>query len=701
MEGGQGMSELNDPIATDGDIGFMGFASRPDPLVLPAGMASLARNKRFMRGRAETRKGIKRLADDIAAGEAPLTLPFALAASQAVTSLTAAAGVATATVPGHGFTTGQRVEMRGADQAEYNGDFGVNVTDADSFTYPVAGGPASPATGTITANGGPVVRTNYDGGLHSAIIFRSPVFDAGKEWIAMAGMTGLWLWREGQAAQEVAYPAGEQIASTDRVSMLQAFDALYIFREAAWAGIYFPKTVGGITRSGTTATVTLTAHGFSTGQRIRIEGAAQAGYNHEFDITVTGPDAFTFTVAHDPATPATGTMKARAVKPPLYWDGVASAMVRNPGGSHAAGPTYHTMPSASVVKYFNNQIIVCPTPTRDQVLVSDVLDDDTYDPLLKSFRPNAGSSDFIVALHPYAESDILILMRNSLYRARIVVAANGTDIDVAESFIELLTDEIGCSARDSVVTAGQFIYFLSDAGVYRLDSNFSDLKLRGGKIPLSDGIADQFDDLNASAVHTANAVWYDNRYWLVVPRVRSDFPNRMFVFNSLNDAWESVDDFPTAIHSLVVGTYQSRRRLFGVTRQGRIFLMDENDMGDDPNYADVPGQLAIPGELITRRYAFGVPLPKRFLRVVAGVDLRPDSEVETLVQIFEPDKELILGSLENEQAEAEDYALKYSIRSRGTSAQVRMRDVRGRSTIRTVAVEAVMSAPRTITRTQT
>ena len=68
----------------------------------------------------------------------------------AVTSITSTASVATATVTAHGFTTGQAVYIMGAVQPAYNGLVSVTSTGANTFTYPISGSPASPATGTIT-----------------------------------------------------------------------------------------------------------------------------------------------------------------------------------------------------------------------------------------------------------------------------------------------------------------------------------------------------------------------------------------------------------------------------------------------------------------------------------------------------------------------------------------------------------------------
>lgn len=63
-----------------------------------------------------------------------------------------------------------------------------------------------------------------------------------------------------------------------------------------------------ITRSGSTATATVTAHGYVTGSAIFITGAVETEYNGGFTITVLTANTFTFTVTGAPATPATGTI---------------------------------------------------------------------------------------------------------------------------------------------------------------------------------------------------------------------------------------------------------------------------------------------------------------------------------------------------------------------------------------------------------
>ena len=73
--------------------------------------------------------------------------------AQTLTSVTSSGEIATATLAAHGYSDGQVVLTAGANQAGYNGTFIITRVSASVFTYPVASGLVTPATGTITATG--------------------------------------------------------------------------------------------------------------------------------------------------------------------------------------------------------------------------------------------------------------------------------------------------------------------------------------------------------------------------------------------------------------------------------------------------------------------------------------------------------------------------------------------------------------------
>jgi hypothetical protein len=65
------------------------------------------------------------------------------------------------------------------------------------------------------------------------------------------------------------------------------------------------QLVGSITRSGSTATVTIPAHGYHNGDQVQIFGAAQPEYNGTFTIANVTTATFTITVSGTPTSPAT------------------------------------------------------------------------------------------------------------------------------------------------------------------------------------------------------------------------------------------------------------------------------------------------------------------------------------------------------------------------------------------------------------
>lgn len=74
-----------------------------------------------------------------------------LSTAKSVTSITRSGTTATVTLTGHDFVDGDYVVHEGADQSEYNITAQITYISANSYSYEVSGSPATPATGTITA----------------------------------------------------------------------------------------------------------------------------------------------------------------------------------------------------------------------------------------------------------------------------------------------------------------------------------------------------------------------------------------------------------------------------------------------------------------------------------------------------------------------------------------------------------------------
>jgi len=658
---------LESPVLRDGDAGFLGFASRLNPITLPPGVLQVSENMRLDRGVATTRKGAKRMASGVAPANAPLTVPFNLAVSE-----------------------------------------GTND---------------------------PVVKSVYDGGVFASAVVRSPdavnsfelvvlaapaeaylqIFDAGSGFSAQWG-SGPLLATNSPDPDEVivtdtgdeilstllpdtlTYPAGETIEPTDKVSMVQAFNRLYLLREASTLREGYQTkgvTSGGITVSGTTATVNLSGHGYDADMRVRIEGSDVAAFaGVEYDIATASTNSFTITVpSGTPQDTTTTGRTVRRVKAPLYWDlDPSTNFVRSPGGVPSVGSTYKSLPSVPWAVYTNNRLVV--PSGRDGVLLSDWLDPEVYDPFWASFRANQGSNDYLVAVQPWVEGSFLVFMRKSIWLATVnqFASSDGSAfaIDTPISKLELLTDEVGCLARKTIAVAGQYVFFLSDAGVYRLDARL-DLKLRGDTRPLSDPIADQFEQLDPAAAENAVGVWHDNRYWLSIPQTAEANPRAwLFIWSALNEQWETRDEYGFGINDLLIVTEGSRRRVMATSQAGTIMMLDELEPGDDapdPSITDYVG--TVPGRIKTRRYGFGSMHTKRFVRSLADVVLPDTGSISVTAHMVNPDRSIVLvPGQTNDSGLSEDYTLKQPIRMKAHYAELEFTTTANRPEIRNVSIEA-------------
>ncbi|MBD2694443.1 hypothetical protein [Anabaena catenula] len=104
-----------------------------------------AYNREYLAREAQTTAGV--------AGDSLYVVAKSLTPTLLINSITSTGTVATATVTnGHSLKTGSVVTIAGATPSGYNGTFTVDALNATQFTYAVASGLASPATGSISAD---------------------------------------------------------------------------------------------------------------------------------------------------------------------------------------------------------------------------------------------------------------------------------------------------------------------------------------------------------------------------------------------------------------------------------------------------------------------------------------------------------------------------------------------------------------------
>ena len=124
-----------------------------------------------------------------------------------------------------------------------------------------------------------------------------------------SGSTVLLPITTGRFSDTTVHTYGDRVVS---------FYRIFVPKPATFSGVSITfsannatsKTLSSITETSGTATATSTAHGFSTGDRIRISGASPSAYNNTFLILSVATNTFTFSIQSGTGS-ASGTILAR------------------------------------------------------------------------------------------------------------------------------------------------------------------------------------------------------------------------------------------------------------------------------------------------------------------------------------------------------------------------------------------------------
>jgi hypothetical protein len=291
-----------------------------------------------------------------------------------------------------------------------------------------------------------------------------------------------------------------------------------------------------------------------------------------------------------------------------------------------------------------------------EIVVSDILDSNTFDQIYSQFSITAGISDYIVAMQPFYDDNLMVFNRNSIHLIR------GTQGTLADTVVTELTREIGCLARKSVVSKGNNTFFLSDSGVYGVEF-IDEYNLRGTQEPLSKNIQPFIDRINKSLADKAVGVFFNNRYWLAVPLDSSkdadDAPgnNAVLIFNTLNGGWESIDTYEIPefnITNFHIGQFEERNALYLINETGGIHEVDSRNQAIDSFSTDVTGgggEASVDYELVSRGYQLGESNYERKKFHRAQVQLQSDvdsSDVNFYFSSEDPDTDKFLVSTVND-----------------------------------------------------
>jgi len=695
-------TRFDDRMLEELDRGFIGFNNRLRPDQLTSGILFDSQNGRMAQnGEWQTRKGIDNIKAPLAAGGSALTLPFTLDDGGTEPQLNDGA---VNEVYGSCIFSDPNDESESYIILATNAKaVAIKVSDP-STTYDLAypgGETISSAVEMVQAFNKLIIfrkgDTPFEKDLSATNINTSPSLDkvtsgeysqptqivcASGEF-ALIENRGIVHQTDGVFQGDIISVVGDKTLSADQTSGLVIGERLTV------AKVFAAGSTTSITAATASAvsggefdglykvTATASGHGKNVGDPITIAGFGDTKIDGKrFVAEISGNDVI-FYVPQNPSTTISGDETlALAAGFEFYLDASKTSTHVTDGQSLTSTPVFARkvseglgfthMPAPEYGVYHQRRLAV---PYRysvsdaadtyadrkifDEILISDILDTDTYDQVYGQFRFNAGKSDFNVGMLSFSDDKLVVFNRNSIH----IVVGNG---DLSGFQSQLLTDEVGLTARNSVIQVGNQILFLSDNGVYGL--SFVDLyNLRGNEVPLSESIQKTIDTINKAHVDKASAVYFDNKYYLAVPTGTSEVNNTLLIYNFLNKSWESVDTVNNVdtdgntfssfeFTKLLVAGKGRDRGVYVTNTDGGIHRLEVFADGIDRVITDIGSttekETRVQGSATTRMFTLGSIDRKKFnnfeLHLQSGLDNSSDVSISAVSENLDSEPALNL-----------------------------------------------------------
>lgn len=338
---------------------------------------------------------------------------------------------------------------------------------------------------------------------------------------------------------------------------------------------------------------------------------------------------------------------------------------------------------------------------RDELIASDIFDSDTYDRIGNQFRASAGQSDYTVGLTGFTNDSIVVFNRKSIH---LMTGVSGSLSDVSTNVV---TTEIGASARKSIVQVANKILFLSDQGIYSVEF-MDEYNLRGTGTPISETIQPFIDRINQNYAHLSCGVYFNSRYWLAVPLDSSPGAgnatklNTIIVYNFINGGFESIDSVNSvdfAIRDLLVAREGAQNALYLTTEEGGVHKVDGNEGGDVVSITAgqaTSSTIPVISQLTSRQYDADSMDRKTFSRAEFHVKSN-SSQTDGNIQFITEDPDSVSTStaisslLGNSLPDSEEASLRLRVNKKGFGIQADFQPSIGRPYLRATKIEARIS----------
>jgi len=514
---------------------------------------------------------------------------------------------------------------------------------------------------------------------------------------------GNWEYNPNDCYQVASVPANDQLTVTMTQSQSKTFNVsgaqveyFEDFTRVASGTYTAPAYLTDTSTASVSGVVTMDvpSHGLAVGDRLTIHTSQSAIYDSFIgsEVVVTSVptvNQFTFNLG-------------------VKDDSNHSLTVSRP---LAVGKGFIHQPAAPFGEFHQRRLWVpyqytsATSPTdrgiRDELVASDIFDSDTFDQIGNQFRISSGKSDFIVGIKGFTQDSVVVFNRKSIH---LMTGVSGSLADVKTTQV---TDEVGASARKSIVQVANQIMFLSDQGIYGV-SFLDEYNLRGTGTPISETIQPFIDRINQDFAFLSVGVYFNNRYWLAVPLDSepgagdTNKLNTILVYNFINQGFESIDSVDStefAIRDLLVAREGSQNALYLTTLEGGVHKLDalegkdkvSQKAGQTPE--EDPG-IDVVSQLTTRQYDADSMDRKNFSRAEFQIKSSESNPSNGDIRFIAEDPDStsepvnLTTLLGNELGTAEDASVRLRVRKRGFGIQADFQPSNGRPYVRATKVDA-------------
>lgn len=186
----------------------------------------------------------------------------------------------------------------------------------------------------------------------------------------------------------------------------------------------------------------------------------------------------------------------------------------------------------AMIWHTDRLILSAVSTAPDTVYFSQFLDTSLWDRTNWTIRVGAGDGEKVTGLIGWTNYNMIVFKEHSIWNV------NCNPINPVTSFvINRVHNSIGCLAPRTACQVGTDIFFLSDSGVRSIKNIIASEQQREVGQALSYPIENVLQRINVSAISTACAYHWNNRYILAIPVDGAVTPNLVVVYNTLTESW--------------------------------------------------------------------------------------------------------------------------------------------------------------------